>query len=92
MCKSCHTGRPQDSNFKEPQFGAARLLGLPPEQVMMTAAHHHDLKAARKPGLKTAFVARPAEYGLLQKHYLKAKGDWDIVATDFGELVSRTGC
>jgi len=43
----------------EVYLGAARLLGLPPEEVMMVAAHNHDLKAARKLGLKTAFVAAP---------------------------------
>ncbi|MDW3543802.1 HAD-IA family hydrolase, partial [Escherichia coli] len=51
----------------ETYLGAARLLGLPPEQVMMVAAHNYDLKHAQKHGLKTAFVARPTEYGPLQK-------------------------
>jgi 2-haloacid dehalogenase len=76
----------------ETYLGAARLLCLPPEQVMMVAAHNHDLKAAQKLGLKTAFVARPTEYGPLQKYDLEAKGDWDIVAKDFGELAQRMGC
>jgi len=51
----------------ETYLGAARLLGLKPEQVMMVAAHNGDLAAAQKNGLKTAFVARPTEYGPLQK-------------------------
>jgi 2-haloacid dehalogenase len=76
----------------ETYLGAARLLCLSPEQVMMVAAHNHDLKAAQKLGLKTAFVARPTEYGPLQKYDLEAKGDWDIVAKDFGELAKRMGC
>src|ERR1700736_6560671 len=42
-------------------LGAARLRGLPPAQVMMVAAHNHDLEAAQKLGLKTAFVAPLAE-------------------------------
>ncbi|HEU0083692.1 MAG TPA: haloacid dehalogenase type II, partial [Bradyrhizobium sp.] len=49
----------------ETYLGAARLLGLPTGQVMMVAAHNHDLKAAQELGLKTAFVARPTEYGPL---------------------------
>ena len=49
---------------------------------MMVAAHSGDLKAAQKLGLKTAFVARPTEYGPLQKYDFEAKGDWDIVARD----------
>ena len=76
----------------ETYLGAARLLCLPVEQVMMVAAHNHDLKAAQKLGLKTAFVARPTEYGPLQKYDLEARGDCDIVAKDFGELASRMGC
>ena len=76
----------------ETYLGAARLLCQPPEQVMMVAAHNHDLKAAQKLGLKTAFVVRPTEYGPLQKYDLEAKGDWDIVAKDFGELATRMGC
>jgi 2-haloacid dehalogenase len=76
----------------ETYLGAARLLGLPPEQVMMVAAHNHDLKAAQKLGLKTAFVARPTEYGPLQKYDFEAKGDWDIVAKDFNGIAERMGC
>ena len=76
----------------ETYLGAAKLLGLPPEQVMMVAAHNHDLKAAQKLGLKTAFVARPTEYGPLQKYDFEAKGDWDIVAKDLGEVADRMGC
>ena len=76
----------------ETYLGAARLLGLEPQQVMMVAAHNGDLKAAQKLGLKTAFVARPTEYGPLQKHDFKATGDWDIVAADFGGVADRMGC
>ena len=76
----------------ETYLGAARLLCLDPAQVMMVAAHNHDLKAAQKLGLKTAFVARPTEYGPLQKYDLEAKGDWDVIAKDFDELATRMGC
>src|SRR6195952_1591846 len=51
----------------ETYLGAARLLGLAPGEVMMVAAHNYDLQAASRLGLKTAFVARPTEYGPLQK-------------------------
>ena len=76
----------------ETYIGAARLLCLPIDQVMMVAAHNHDLKAAQKQGMKTAFVARPTEYGPLQKYDFEATGNWDIVAKDFGELAARMGC
>ena len=42
--------------------GAVRLLGLPPERVMLVAAHLHDLEAARGRGLRTAYVHRPDEF------------------------------
>lgn len=76
----------------ETYLGAAGLLCLQPGEVMMVAAHNHDLRAAQKLGLKTAFVARPTEYGPLQKHDFEAKGDWDIVAGDFGGIADRLGC
>jgi 2-haloacid dehalogenase len=37
---------------------AARSLGLPPEQIMMVAAHLYDVRAAQKLGFHTAFVQR----------------------------------
>jgi len=76
----------------ETYLGAAKLLGLPPEQVMMVAAHNNDLKAAQKLGLKTGFVARPTEYGPHQKYDFEAKGDWDIVAPDFGGIADQLKC
>jgi 2-haloacid dehalogenase len=42
---------------------AARLLGLPAEEVMLVAAHPFDLKGARRAGLRTAFIDRPLEHG-----------------------------
>ena len=76
----------------ETYLGAARLLCLKPEQVMMVAAHNGDLAAAQKNGLKTAFVARPTEYGPLQKVDFEATGNWDIVARDFGGIADKLGC
>jgi 2-haloacid dehalogenase len=76
----------------ETYLGAARLLGLAPQQMMMVAAHNNDLKAAQQLGLKTAFVARPTEYGPLQKLDFEATGDWDVLAKDFGGIAERMGC
>jgi len=76
----------------ETYLGAARLLCLRPEQVMMVAAHNNDLKAAQKLGLKTAFVPRPTEYGPLQKYDFEAEGDWNLVARDFVEIADQMGC
>ncbi|XUM21268.1 haloacid dehalogenase type II [Bradyrhizobium oligotrophicum S58] len=76
----------------ETYLGAARLLGLAPGEVMMVAAHNNDLEAAQRYGLKTAFVARPTEYGPLQSRDFDATGAWDIVAADFGGIADRLGC
>jgi 2-haloacid dehalogenase len=76
----------------EVYLGAARLLGLAPGEVMMVAAHNYDLQAASRLGLKTAFVARPTEYGPLQKIDFEATGAWDIVAPDFGGVAEKLGC
>jgi 2-haloacid dehalogenase len=71
--------------------GAIGLLGCKPHEVMMVAAHNYDLRAARSHGMRTAFVARPAEYGPGQTTDLTAEDDWDIVAGDFGELAEKLG-
>ncbi|WP_407160362.1 haloacid dehalogenase type II [Bradyrhizobium sp. STM 3557] len=76
----------------ETYLGAARLLCLAPSEVMMVAAHNNDLKAAQSHGLKTAFVARPTEYGPLQKIDFEATGAWDIIAPDFGSIADKLGC
>ncbi|HEY0749100.1 MAG TPA: haloacid dehalogenase type II [Steroidobacteraceae bacterium] len=41
--------------------GAADAFSLNPAECMMCAAHGGDLKAAAENGLRTAFIARPAE-------------------------------
>ena len=76
----------------EVYLGAAKLLGLKPEQVMMVAAHNYDLVAARSLGLKTAFVPRVTEYGPHQKEDFEAASDWDYVVADIEDLAGQLGC
>lgn len=71
---------------------AAGMLGAKPEHVLMVAAHNRDLAAARNCGLKTAFVARPTEFGPDQIDDLEPKGKMDVVAKDFGDLAAKMGC
>jgi 2-haloacid dehalogenase len=72
---------------------SCRHLGLAPANVMMVAAHNNDLRAAKAQGLRTAFVARPAEYGPGQTTDLKADPACvDVPAKDFVELAARLGC
>jgi 2-haloacid dehalogenase len=68
-------------------LGACELLGLPPDQVMMCAAHNQDLAAARALGLRTAFIARPLEYGA--PFDAKPAQAWDFSVTSLTELSER---
>ncbi|HEX7789989.1 MAG TPA: haloacid dehalogenase type II [Afipia sp.] len=98
-----HAGLPWDlvlsaevfSHYKpdrEAYLGAAKILGLAPEQVMLVAAHNDDLAAAQSFGLKTAFVPRVTEYGPHQSRDFKADGNWDFVVKDFNDLADKLGC
>jgi 2-haloacid dehalogenase len=42
-------------------------------------------------GLKTAFVARPTEYGPL-KYDFEANGDWAHVTRQFDGIADHLGC
>jgi len=68
------------------------MLGLRPEQCLMVAAHPGDLVAAARCGLRTAFVARPDEYGPDRKETPPAADTVDVMAKDFVDLASRLGC
>ena len=70
---------------------AADMLGLKPSELLMTAAHKDDLKAARAQGLKTAFVSRPLEHG--HHHEVDTSPeDWiDVFANDIEDLALKMG-
>lgn len=73
-------------------LGAADLLGLEPHEVMMTAAHLHDLHAAAKAGLSTGFIARPDEYGNGErKAELEADESIDVAASNYIEFAEKMG-
>jgi 2-haloacid dehalogenase len=59
---------------------------------MLLAAHNDDLAAAAAQGVRTAFVARPAEYGPHQKKDFKAERAWDVVTDHFTGLADAMGC
>jgi 2-haloacid dehalogenase len=69
--------------------GAARILGLRPEEVMMVAAHPYDLQAAAREGLKTAYVPRPLEHGPGGKPHPTEGMSFDVTAGDFVELAAK---
>lgn len=77
---------------KEAYLGAASILGLAPDEVMLVAAHNNDLEAAQSFGLKTAFVPRVTEYGPLQNRDFGPEGKWDYIVKDFNDLADRLNC
>jgi 2-haloacid dehalogenase len=70
-------------------LGAAELLGLRPDQVMMAAAHVGDLRAAQAVGLATAYIPRPLEWGPTGAAPEAPDSSFDIVATDFHDLADQ---
>jgi 2-haloacid dehalogenase len=58
---------------------------------MMIACHVWDLDAAKARGLRTAFVARPTEYGPGKSGKAPKDGADDVIASDVGDLASRLG-
>lgn len=70
--------------------GAARLLGLAPEEIGMVAAHGHDLLGAKRVGLRTIYVTRPDEHGPARPFELPEEIDtFDVVADDFVDLADQ---
>jgi len=98
-----HGGLPWDCVFSSDTFkhfkpdpemylGAAGMLDLKPEEVMMVAAHKPDLRAAAQCGLKTAFVKRPLEHGRGGTPDLTSEPDFTINADSFLDLADQLGC
>ena len=70
---------------------AAHLLDLEPPSIMMVAAHRNDLEGAGAVGFRTAFVARPLEWGPGGDADTAEAGEFDIVAQDFHDLAAQLG-
>lgn len=47
-------------------LGVAEVFDVTPDEVMLVAAHHDDLAAARTCGLRTVYIERPMEYGSMR--------------------------
>ena len=70
---------------------AVDYLGYRPAEIMMVACHKYDLAAARAFGMRTAFVARPLEFGPAAKPDTAPEDWFDIYAKDFVELAQALG-
>ncbi len=71
--------------------GAARLLGLAPDEVALVAAHPSDLRAAAGCGLRTVYVPRPQERGRGGEMEPWTDGEFDFVADSFEALAGASG-
>ncbi|MEV2224400.1 haloacid dehalogenase type II [Nocardia vinacea] len=71
---------------------AARYLGLEPSEIMMVASHKYDIQAGGALGFRTAFVARPLEFGAGGDVDTSFDDDFDVNATDFLDLADQLGC
>ena len=72
-------------------LGAAEVMARTTSALMLVAAHNNDLAAARSHGYRTAFVARPTEYGPRQKKDFGPEDAWDYVASSLEELAEKLG-
>ncbi|WP_245438846.1 haloacid dehalogenase type II [Bradyrhizobium sp. SK17] len=70
---------------------AVDFLGYRPDQIVMVACHKYDLRAARAFGMRTAFVARPLEFGPDVTPDVTAE-DWlDLHVDSFTALADALG-
>ena len=73
-------------------LGVARTFAVEPARVMLAAAHHSDLEAARNCGLETAYIERPFEYG---RQNPKPVAPWDansLHSTSIADLARQLDC
>ncbi|MDI1287329.1 MAG: haloacid dehalogenase type II [Reyranella sp.] len=70
---------------------AVDYLGYRPDEIMMVACHKYDLKAARAFGMRTAFVARPLEFGAGANPDVAPEPWFDVYAKDFIDFAGALG-
>jgi 2-haloacid dehalogenase len=73
-------------------LGVAKVFDLPPERVMLVAAHHDDLEGARACGLRTAYIERPLEFGAARPKDVSPQPGNDLHARDLLVLADILGC
>lgn len=70
-------------------LGVADVFDVAPSEVMMVAAHHEDLAAARACGLLTAYVERPLELGAARPKDVSPVAENTLHARDFIDLARQ---
>ena len=71
--------------------GAAELLGLKSQNMLMVASHKYDLLAAKREGMQTAFVKRLNEFGGRIEVDKSHETFIDIYVDDFLDLATKLG-
>jgi 2-haloacid dehalogenase len=70
---------------------AVDYLGYRPDQILMVACHKYDLKAAGMFGMRTAFVARPLEFGPGARPDIAPESSFDCCVDSFVALADALG-
>ncbi len=73
-------------------LGVAKVFDVQPSEVMLCAAHHDDLAAARACGLGTAYIERPFEFGSTQPKDVSPQAGNDLHAKNINHLADLLGC
>lgn len=73
-------------------LGVCEVFDIEPARMMLVAAHHDDLEAARACGCGTAFVGRPLEYGPAVANDVGPRAGNDLHARDLRDLARQLGC
>ena len=73
-------------------LGVARTFDLDPGEVMLVAAHHDDLAAARDCGLLTAYIERPLEFGAAAPKDVSPRAGNTLHCANIVALAQRLGC
>ncbi|MBV8618613.1 MAG: haloacid dehalogenase type II [Curvibacter sp.] len=73
-------------------LGVASTFDLRPDQVMLVAAHHDDLEAARGCGLYSAYIERPLEFGAAHVKDVSPVAGNHLHAASLEALADQLGC
>lgn len=73
-------------------LGVAGVFDVSPAEVMLAAAHHDDLAAARACGLQTGYIERPLEFGVARPKDVSPQVGNTLHARDIGALADLLGC